>query len=389
MTRHGLGGPLGEGDFSKGQRVESLLDLAPRLLDVGFVPMFELKGDDLSGDWVKELYAQLKPYGGMLTWHWSNGSTKKLGDPKEPVSAKLRAMAAQAKKLKRTVGLKAVTIHCAPAMAIDPPADAGRERYNSPIGAEEMLAHIKRQVEPLKELNKLCGGILQIETVDITNFRDGGFKLPTYLQLQTGSWNDLLWLKNKAGLNITFDSEHRLCAGNVLMPKRDMRDLARYGIDEISIDMAEFDLEQLAGYWLRKDFHPQVTNRGRIDIKDFIKQAKPRLFHFGGAVQAEIDGEIGTHLPFDPANKEQMDLLDMQLCWILADDKCLGGVTEVVGQLYVDDPANPGHNRYSTWSPRIADDEDAKESAILIIIERLERMRRLAKRRAHYKLTHR
>lgn len=365
----GIGGPLGEGDFKKGRRVQFMLALAARLHELGFVPMFELKGDDLSGGWVEELYALMKPFGGILTWHWSPKSTKKLGDPSEPISEQLRQMAIRASELQASVGLRAVTIHCAPAMAIEPSADVGYERYNSPIEAVEMLAHIERQVEPLRELNMLCGGILQIETVDIANFRDGGFKLPNFLALQTGSWLDLLWLARSAGVEITFDSEHHLCAGNVLMRTREMLDLPiEYNRDATD---DELKLLTMTGYYLRKGRPPYSS--GEIGMGWFIVAARPRLFHFGGAVQAYNDkGEICTHLPYDRKNKEQMDLLDMQLNWMMVDDNCIGGVTEVVGELYADDPANPGHNRYSPWSERITDDEEAKEQTILTIIKRLE-----------------
>jgi hypothetical protein len=267
------------------------------------------------------------------------------------------------------VDLRAVTIHCAPAMSIDPPANAGMERYDSPIDGEEMLAHIIQQVEPLRELNELTGGILQIETVDITNFRDGGFKLPTYLQLQTGAWMDLIWLKKQAGVSVTFDSEHHFCAGNVIMRQRDMAVLPFSCLGVPSPE--EDELALLCGYWLRRGCVPDPLMI--TDIKSFILRAQPRLFHFGAAVQAEIDGEIGTHLPYDRQNQEQIDLLDQQLVYMMADNNCLGGVTEVVGRnQYIDDPTNHGHNRYSQWSPRESDDELAKEQTLGIIIERLE-----------------
>ena len=365
---HGIGGPLGEGDFRKGRRLEFMLKRSARLNQLGWCPMFELKGDDLSGDWVKEVYSMIQPFGGMLTWHWSPKSTKTLGNQADPVSKQLCAMAAQANELRENVNLQAVTIHMAPAMAIEPAADAGWERYDSPIGAAEMLAHIKSQVEPLRELNGLCGGILQPETVDIANFRDNGFKLPNFLALQTGSWRDLIWLCEQAGTSATFDSEHRLCAGNLLMRQREMTELPVQTITGETAD--EQELAFLAGYRLRQGQAPYST--GSYSLGWFVEKLQPRLFHFGAAIQAFDGDKIMTHLPYDRTDKKQMDLLDFQLRWIMSHPKCLGGVTEVVGQLYADDPANPGHNRFSRWSDREPDDEKAKEETIDIIIERIE-----------------
>lgn len=365
-TRPGIGGPFGEGDFNKGRRLAFMLDLVERITKLGWVPMFELKGDTLGG-WVEELYAQIQPFGGILVWHWSPKSTKKLGDPAEPVPEQLKAMAAEAKRLKGSVGLAAVTIHCAPAQAIQPGPDAGLERYNSPIDAAEMFGHIMRQIDPIRALNQATGGILHIENVDITNFRDGGCKLPTYLELQTCSGLDLHWLRDQTGVHTTFDSEHLSCAGNLLFRRRDMAALPKF-CDKETVEEAAF--AQISGYWLRRGFPPEAMIS--MDIARFISLAKPRLYHFGGAVQAEINGTIGTHLPLDPENAEQMEALDFQLARIMEDDTAIGAVHEVVGQLYADDPANPGHNRYSTWSPRTEDDELAKEETTLVILDRIE-----------------
>jgi len=372
----GIGGPMGKGDHKKGRRLAFLLNLFdqnPRLRELGLVPMFELKGDDLSGGWVEELAAKLKPYGGFLTWHWSNGSTKNLGNPIDPVSNKLIEMAKVAKQLHQSIGLAAVTIHCAPAASIEPSEDSGLERYNSPIGAKEMLEHIQQQVTPLVFLNWLTGGILNIETVDIANFRDGGHKLPTYLALQTGSWLDLLWLKEQSGVNITFDSEHFNCAYELLYRTNEMAVLPIY--DEVEMTYEEEELIQIAGYWLWAGRVPQKWFEGQTQqelMNAFLKKAQPRLFHFGAATQAfNGDGEICTHLPYDSENKEQMKSLDIILEAMMKSENCLGGVIEVVGQLYVDDPNNPGHNRYSTWSPRQSDDELAKEETLELIIKRL------------------
>lgn len=373
----GIGGPMGKGDYGKGRRLAFLLglfDKYPQLRKLGFVPMFELKGDDLSGGWVEELAAKLKPYGGFLTWHWSNGSTKNLGNPMDPVSGKLVEMAKVAKQLHQTIGLAAVTIHCAPATAIEPAEDAGLERYNSPISAKEMFEHVQRHIKPLDFLNYLMGGILNIETVDIANFRDGGHKLPTYLALQTGSWLDLLWLKAQSGVNITFDSEHFNCAYELLCRTNEMAKLPFQ--DELElIQEKEFELVQIAGYWLRKGHIPQKFSgeQTRQELMNaFLEKAQPRLFHYGAATQAfNAAGEICTHLPYDSENKDQMASLDVILEVMMKSENCLGGVIEVVGQLYIDDPKNPGHNRYSTWSPRTVDDEKAKEETLELIINRL------------------
>lgn len=367
----GVGGPLGRGDFEKGRRVEFLLDQAPRLWELGCVPAFELKGDDLSGGWVEALREQLGSHG-LLTWHWSPKATKGLGEG--VLSSQLVEMAVQANELRQRIGLAAVTIHCAPAMAIEPDPEAGWERYDSPVSASEMLAHLLRQVGPLRHLNLLCGGILSIETVDVANFRDVDHKVPTYLALQTGSWLDLIWLAEQAGVWTTFDSEHHLCSGNLLLRRRELESLPRQilGLATSSEEL----LASITGYWLRRGAPPEA--KLRLSLPEFIQAANPRLYHLGAAVQATNEaGEICTHLPYI-GGLEETRLLDWQLISMMSNPHSLGAVTEVTGQLFVEDPVSPGQNRYSQWSARPDDDEVAKEQTILAIIDRLEAINRLS-----------
>lgn len=366
----GLGMPLGKGDFKDGRRIRFMLGLAKFLSSLGLTPIFELKGE-LENSWVIDLYKMLRPWGGFLTWHWPNGATKKLGAPEEPISAQLQEMAAQAVYLKAEAGLRAVTIHCAPAMCIEPTAEAGLERYDSPISAAEMYAHIKRQVAPLKWLYEATGELLKIEPVDISNFRDKGFKAPTYLALQTGSWRDLISLSLSSGAGVTFDSEHFRCARNFLMRQREMKQLPRLG-DQEALEGREINLFGLAGYFLRKGY-PPYTFKAPLDFSKEMAEYNPSFFHFGGAIQAtNKTGEICTHLPLSENNKEQMKMLDVELNWMRNNPDCLGGVVEVCGDLYVEDKANPGHNRYSPWCKRAPDDEVAKEESVLLIAKRFE-----------------
>lgn len=368
----GLGGPIGERDFAggEGRRVKFLLGQAPRLDDLGAVPMFELKGDDLSGDWVGRVYDLLKPFGGRLLWHPSQKSTRTLH---QGVSPELERIAGQANQLRQKFGLAAVTIHCAPAAFREPSPDEGWERYNSPIGAGEMLAHIQAQVEPLKQLNELMGGILHIETVDIANFASGGCRLPTYLALQTGAWDDLDRLSRKTGCSITYDSEHQMCAGNLLYRRRDLAGLPEWEVGDPSDD--EYELQRIAGYWLRKGLPPAgVPDDDPRDpyFTDFDALRRARLIHLGAAEQATVAGKyLGTHLPWDQNKPEQMELLKGYIRWGLRrseNEGFLGWIDEVVGGKT--DPA-----KYDPWSPRPEDDEDAKEQSLLAEVAMLERVR--------------
>jgi len=225
-----------------------------------------------------------------------------------------------------------------------------------------MLDHITSQVEPLRQLSQLMSGILNIETVDITNFSSAGCRLPTYLALQTGAWMDLPWLAREAGVRITADSEHILCAGNLLMRQRDLSDVPHWVINHDDEDL--WALAKVVGYFLKEGQAPQ-TYVDASSLEAHFRILEPHLFHFGGATQANFNGTLGTHLPFDEDDAEQMTTLDMQL-EMIKEGQGIGGVVEVTGQL---DPT-----RYDTWSPRIADDEEAKRHALEVVLRRWDKI---------------
>ncbi len=215
MVKPCFGLPLGEGDFKKRSRVDYLLKLARQTPNARM--LVELKGDSIEPDgWIREFHREFSEVGGQMVWHPGNKLTKKMTDANGVLTPELQLMARQADQIRRECGLLAVTIHLMPAVQEECSPDAGLERYNSPIGAKDMLDHILSQVHPIRQLNQLMGGILHIETLDITNFSSGGCRLPTYLALQTGAWLDLRWLAEKTGVHTTADSEHMICASNLL-----------------------------------------------------------------------------------------------------------------------------------------------------------------------------
>lgn len=366
--------PMGKDDWEKGARWNFLKSCAPILERLGWTIGVELKGalyDEAPNNWLTNCMTVINQLGGRLTWHLPVKATKKLH---EGIASELEKMGKLALQLQQ-YGLEAVTIHCAPVISIDPPEDAGLERYNSPIPAEEMLAHIKAQVEPLKQLNELVGGILNIENVDIIQFRDKGHRIPTYLALQTGCHFDLLWLKNQAGVNTTFDSEHFFSTGNLLhrqgvehnMAHLPELDPSMYYANNKKVNFdALHELADLAWYWLVKGYPP--LGLGELGWGKFIKETEPRLFHLGGGTRAMDDlGRIETHLPSFNRSKAK-EALDFELCWIMEHPEVIGAVIEVTGQL---DP-----EKYSEWSPRTYDDEVAKIQTYLVVIDEIEKLQK-------------
>ena len=365
--------PLGEADFRKGVRVDFLRAVAPMLKEIGCQVGVELKGNEINPDgWIKDLMTELPE--ARICWHPGAGIAKTLGKPDEPIPPVLEKACAQAATLKQRYGLSVFTIHLPPAQAIEPPADAGLERYNSPIEAEEMLGHINRQIDPLCRLVELSDQTLAVETVDTCNFVDAGHKLPTYLALQTGAGQELKYLQEEVEkrsgchLMITVDPEHVICSQNVFRRRRDMRHLPKW--EPYSPTPAQRELAKITGYWLKKGYPPYSADLKFDSIEEDILQRleyfKPELLHLGAAIEAETDRhEIGTHLPYNLWDNQQMARLDGLLQWSLQNrGHGYGWVIEVAGRRVSE--------RYSRWSPRPDDDEVAKLMSYLVVIDRLK-----------------
>ena len=365
--------PLGEGDFKRGLRLNLLRDFAPMLHEIGCTVGVEYKGDDLpleSGNWVDKSTDILMSLDGVIVWHPPNKFAWKLGDPSEPVSPLHEKAAQQATVLRREKGLKLMTIHLAPAQYVE---RTGEDRYESLIEAEDMLSHIEHQIDPLCRLAELSDGTLSMETVDIINFADQGFKLPTYLMLQTGAGRELKYIqkevKRRSGfhVNITVDPEHVICSSNVLQRRRDMRGMP-YSRPENPTE-AQIKLAEITGYWLEKGkvpFNAEVHENLEGNVRNALELFNPELLHLGAAEQAETDiHEIDTHLPYNPWDNWQMELLDELLQWSKdRQDNCCGWVIEVAGRRVSE--------RYSPWSARPEDDEVAKLMSYLVVIDRLK-----------------
>lgn len=354
--------PYGIADYQSGERLNFMKLVRKKLHSCNWTIGFELKGAVIS-NWALEACVEIRRLNGRITWHWPQSVSKQMING---LTDEIRLMAETANQL-RVYGLEAIVLHCAPVVAIDPPEDMGLERYNSPIGARDMLEHIKKQVAILKELNELCGGILCIENVDIIQFREGGYRVPTYLALQTGCWSDLAWLAKAAGINTVFDSEHFKGASNLLCRKgeENFRHFPNIS-SEMQKDEAIDALANIAGYFLVEGLPPQ----GCVDIPytSRIDNLAPRLFHLGGSIRAVDDNNrIDTHLPSWDAPMAR-SILDYELLYIESHPECIGAVVEVTGQLEPD--------KYSTWSPRPKNDEMAKWMATLEVIDALHNLKR-------------
>lgn len=360
MERPALMLPMGKRDYENGLRMAFLREVQTTLANLGWCVGIESRG---LGDWTDDCFDEIRSLGGRITHHLCDVFSGRGEVGKEP-EEQLREEAEQVRRL-RPKGMELASMHLKPVVAQDPPADAGLERYNSPVGAAEMLEHIKSHISFLRDLNEAMDGILSIENVPLTNFSDTGHRLPTYLALRAGCWKDVAWLRNEAAVKTTFDGEHWCSAQNLLRRtgEKNLCSLSRWlppSSHELTKETGE--LHSIAGYWLEKDQPPIAYQR--IGFLEYIEMIQPRLFHLGAATRdVDDEGRINGHLPFDANNRFHRIVLDA-LLGIIRETQAIGAVVEVCGQLEPD--------KYDPWSPREEDDEEAKQSSFLAVVRAIE-----------------
>lgn len=358
--------PMGADDWERGIRLDFLKSVRALLEKSGWCIGVEIKG--WLGDWCEDCFAMIRHLGGRVTWHPSIKPTYDMHGSTDVLPERTHQMVDQASRFKDFI--EAITIHLPSLLregslregfSIDPTV----ERYYSPVDAEEMLAHIKSQVEPLKKLNGLLEGKLYIENIPLTSFR-GGCRLPTYLSLSAGSFLDLFWLKKQTGVNVTFDNEHFSSACNLLYRRWEFEGLpSSQPVSPHELSPAERELHEVAGYWLKKGEAPIDCGR-HMSYIGYASTVDPRLFHLGsGEFDANNRGQHAGHLPFEQLTMQQR----IYFRWVvrrLTSGIGIGAVVEVCGGDYETD-------QYGPWSERIANDELAKMTTFLKFMDIVEK----------------
>lgn len=358
--------PAGEKDWRK--RVAFMENLTAKLSSLGWTMGVELKGETL-GIWAEECCGIINRLGGRIVWHLPWLATCELGS-KDNIRALaiLTRMVGQAKHFQKIYGLEAVVLHAAPAIVRTEKPVKNIERYFSPIGPEEYLEQLHRQAVALNAINEQSGGLFCLENMDICSFGEGGYTLPTYLGLQTGSWLDLAWLAKETGCRTVFDSEHFFGARNFLTRCHEFEKKLPYESNTAQNE-TEIEFEITTGYILREGRAP--ISKPMSLCQYLSGTSSTSHFHIGGAHRAFTSkGELACHLPFGDVQRLSSETIRAIQISIgeLSTGNGIGAVIEVCGQNV------PGP--YSPWSPRIIDDEVAKMLTYLAVIDEIEVLQR-------------
>jgi len=179
-----------------------------------------------------------------------------------------------------------------------PPAEQYIHRYANYSDAEEHLKVLDSNIEFYRELKKLFPNTrITLENYPPFVFyhRDNCYTTMTYLYTGTGRLKDMLYLKEKAGVEILLDIEHLILTLNFINRERNYADIPVKKIEELS----EIDkkLYEIYGYYTKRDFIPYAD--GKIQLEDMVKTIGAKIYHVTGGVQDTDGKKIITHVPIE------------------------------------------------------------------------------------------
>ena len=362
--------PLGKRDYESGARLKFLLETQPQLAELGLTCGIELKlnrgecDHEMLEPWVYQACEQIIAVGGMVTWHPCWQLTQHLGQP-EFTGAEFNNIVDIANELRQRFNLRVVNVHGGMVEANEPETTDKVARYRSVLDAGQMVNHLKNQIPVLKAMNEATGGILTLENVDIGLFSSIHADGRKFLALQTGCWRDLGVIARQAGVGVCLDSEHFFEAAATLNRTGYNADLPTYWPRQLTPEIAE--LFNFTGYMMDKGEIPAAMTATSYEI--FLEQeARPCYLHLGGSTGSfDENGLVNTHLPItdinDPAQARGAEVFAINARYLVRHHDCFGACVEV----------QAGGGMYN-WSPRPANDEEAKQSTYLQFMETYRRL---------------
>lgn len=181
-----------------------------------------------------------------------------------------------------------------------PPAKEYINRYANRSEPAEYLKVLDSNIELVRQLKE----VFQEAPLTLENFplysyylKDGRLLPITYLYTGAGRLNDLLYLKEKAGIDILLDIEHLILTLNFLNRERNYSDLPVEKVQNPNRDILK-----IFGFVLEKDVIPYTQEK--VELGEMIKKIGAKHYHVTGSVQDVIPGKkILTHEPIEVGDK--------------------------------------------------------------------------------------
>lgn len=160
-----------------------------------------------------------------------------------------------------------------------PPKDR-IERYANHSQPKEYLKILEANIEMFAKFKKIFPNIT-LENTPLASFYEDSFY--TYLCSGVGRLDDLIYLEEKAGLEILLDAEHLILTLNFLNREKNYKNLP---VDENAAENLE--ISKIFGYVIAKDVIPYVKES--VDYSAMVKKIGAKRYHVTGSTQDAIFG---------------------------------------------------------------------------------------------------
>lgn len=180
-----------------------------------------------------------------------------------------------------------------------PPAKEYIQRYVNLSLPEEYLKVLAANIELINELKKIVP--LKIENGLIVDFYSYPHPKPyTYLHTGVQKLLDMIYLKQKTGVEIILDLEHLILSLNFLNRQKNYRKIPIEKMANLS--PTEQKIKKIFGYNLKKNYIPYLDKK--IKLAEILPKFGAKYFHLCGDRQDAVFGKkILSHGPIELADK--------------------------------------------------------------------------------------
>ena len=175
-----------------------------------------------------------------------------------------------------------------------PPAKESVRRFIDRGTSLEYFKILDANIMLINEIKSLFNLKLENYPLYFYYLQDEGYQPYTFLSTGIGRLDDLVYVKEKTGVEIMFDIEHMLITLNLLQRKRNYANLPVKKIEELTPE--EQKLKEIFGFNLKKGYIPYLDKE--ITLSEMIKKVGAKYYHVTGGVQDVITGKrVAAHAP--------------------------------------------------------------------------------------------
>lgn len=175
------------------------------------------------------------------------------------------------------------------------------DRYRNRSNSDEYLKVLDSNIDLIKSLQKALPGVrLTMENYPLyMYYMDEDKYLPeTFLYTGSGRLNDLLYLREKTGVELLLDIEHLILTLNFLNREKNYASIPVHKLQGVENSAITQKLYEIFGFYIKEDLFPYVDEK--VKYEDMVKKIGAKIYHLTGSTQDVIPGVRDvTHGPIE------------------------------------------------------------------------------------------